>query len=182
MSDIVTISGSPSTESKSTIVLKYLKRQLEEEGLTVKEISVLDVEPNILLNGEYNHPSITSLVKNIQNAKGVIIASPVYKAAYSGALKALLDLFPQDAFQNKPVYPLMVGGSQAHLLAIDFSLKPLLAGLHAQTILKGVYLTEKQIDKTNDAEPIVDSELLKRVREQLHQFAEITKKLSSIPV
>jgi FMN reductase len=66
--------------------------------------------------------------QELKGASGVIIVSPVYKAAYSGALKTLLDLLPQDILKDKPVFPLMVGGSGAHLLAIDYSLKPLLAG------------------------------------------------------
>jgi FMN reductase len=182
MSEIVTISGSPSLDSRSSIVLTYLKNQLQKEGLTVSEVSVLDVHPTVLIYGQYNDSSFESLSKTIQQAKGVIIASPVYKAAYTGALKTLFDLFPQDILNNKPVYPLMIGGSQAHLLAMEFSLKPLLAALHAQTILKGVYLTEKQVDKANPSHPFIDPELQKRVNQQLQQFVEITKKLSSIPV
>ncbi|MBD1381065.1 NADPH-dependent FMN reductase [Metabacillus arenae] len=177
MSDIVTIAGSPSLESRSSILLSYLGKLVENEGLSVKNISVLDVDPAVLINAQVHHPSVVEITENIQKAKGVIISSPVYKAAYSGVLKALLDLLPQDIFKGKPVYPLMVGGSKSHLLAIDFSLKPLLATLHAQTILRGVYLTDAQIEKSNLLKPIIDSELEERVNQQLHQLVKISKKL-----
>lgn len=181
MSEIVTISGSPSIESRSTIVLNHLKHKLERDGHTVKEISVLDVDPKVLIYAEYSHPSLREITESIQKADGVIIASPVYKAAYSGVLKTLLDLLPQDVLKDKPVFPLMIGGSQAHLLAIDYSLKPLLAALHAQTILRGVYLTDSQIDKTNPLEPIIQEDLEERINNQLQQFVEIAKKLKSFP-
>lgn len=173
MSTIVTIAGSPSAESRSSILLNYLGKQLEEKGHTVKRISVLDAEPRVLIEGDYKAPIISEIAEAIETAGGIIIASPVYKAAYSGALKALLDLLPQDAFKGKPVLPIMTGGSHAHLLAIDYSLKPLLAALHAQTILKGIYYTDAQVDKSGAGQPILDEELLARTKEQLGQFAEI---------
>lgn len=180
MNHIVAISGSPSAESRSAIVLQHLKHVLEREGHKVTEVSVLDFDPKVLINAEYNHPSLREASEAIQQAQGVIIASPVYKAAYSGVLKCLLDLMPQDCLKDKAVLPLMIGGSQAHLLAIDYSLKPLLAALHAQTILRGVYLTDSQIDKTNVLDPILDEDLEERLKNQLQQFIAIANKISQI--
>ncbi|MFY4775349.1 NAD(P)H-dependent oxidoreductase [Metabacillus sp. RGM 3146] len=151
---------------------------MERDGHTVRGISVLDVDPKVLVQAEYDHPTVREIAESIQKADGVIIASPVYKAAYSGVLKTLLDLLPRDALKEKP---LMIGGSQAHLLAIDYSFKPLLAALHAQTILRGVYLTDPQIDKTSPLEPINEADLEERISNQLKQFIEIAKKLKSIP-
>lgn len=182
MSYIVAISGSPSSESRSSILVSYLKSEIEKEGIRVQEVSVLDFQPEVLIQGQYNHPSIAELSEEIKGASGIVIVSPVYKAAYSGALKTLLDILPQDAFKDKPVYPLMVGGSQAHLLAIDYSLKPLLTALSAQTILKGVYLIDKYVDKGNIEKPIQDEEVQSKVSVQLEQFLGITKKISRITV
>jgi FMN reductase len=49
----------------------------------------------------------------------------VYKAAYSGLLKTLLDLLPQCALAGKVVLPVVTCGSPAHVLAIDYALRPL---------------------------------------------------------
>ncbi len=57
----------------------------------------------------------------------MVIGTPVYKAAYSGLLKSLLDLLPQYALAGKTVLPLATGGSTAHVLAIDYALRPVLA-------------------------------------------------------
>ncbi|WP_042352406.1 NADPH-dependent FMN reductase [Bacillus massiliigorillae] len=178
MSDIVIISGTTSYESRTNAVLNYLGEQVKQEELSVSEISVLDINPTVLIQGKYDDPSIVKIIDTIQKAKGVIIASPVYKAAYTGALKTLLDLLPQDILKYKPIYPLMVGGSQAHLLAIDYSFKPLLAALQAQTILRGVYLTDDTIDKLNVIKPITDEKLEERVNEQLREFLVLTRSLT----
>lgn len=175
MSYFVAISGSPARESRSAILIQYLKSGVEKEGLKLKEVSVLDFQPELLIQGQFDHPSLTKFTEQLKGASGIIIVSPVYKAAYTGALKALLDILPQDIFKGKPVFPLMVGGSQAHLLAIEYSLKPLLAALSAQNILKGVYVIDKNIDRTNLRQPITDLEVQRKVDDQLVQFIGITQ-------
>jgi len=75
----------------------------------------------------------------------VIVATPIYKAAYSGLLKAFLDLLPADALRGKTVLPLATGGSAAHLLALEYALKPVLSALGARDILDPVYATDAQL-------------------------------------
>jgi len=75
-----------------------------------------------------------------------LVATPIYKAAYSGLLKSFLDLLPQDGLRGKTVLPLATGGSTAHLLALDYALKPVLGALGARHILDSVYATDAQFD------------------------------------
>ncbi|MCY8231668.1 NADPH-dependent FMN reductase [Priestia endophytica] len=173
MSDIVIISGSPSDTSKTKKVLDYLGTILEQEGLSIKHISVRDVSKDVLFEGKYDSPEIHDLATLIQDAKGVIIGSPVYKSAYSGVLKTLIDLLPQDVLKHKPVLPLMTGGSEAHLLALEYTLKPLLASLKAHN-LKGLYFVDAQIDKQGEI-PIIDEDTLKRTKKQLYYFIKLAK-------
>ena len=83
----------------------------------------------------------------------------MYKAAYTGILKAFLDLLPQKALVGKPILPIATGGTLAHLLAIDYALNPVLGVLGATHILQGVYLVDAQFQRLetggvefNDAE------------------------------
>lgn len=175
MSEIVILSGSPSDSSRSEAVLAYLENRLKEQGYSVKSISVRDVPKEDLFSAKFDSPAIQEIGEAIQKADGVIVGSPVYKAAYSGVLKALLDLMPQDVLQDTPVLPLMTGGSAAHLLALEYSLKPLLATLKGHN-LKGVYLVDSQIDKTNKERPILEEDLEQRLLKQLAYFIEIINK------
>lgn len=175
MSEIVILSGSPSEFSRTDIVLKYLGSLLKEKGFSVTHLSIRDVPMEDLFLGKFDSPVIGDISSLIQEAKGVIVGSPVYKAAYSGVLKALLDILPQDVLQDTPVLPLMTGGSSAHLLALEYTLKPLLATLKGQN-LKGVYLVDSQIDKKEPYQPIVEDEVLQRLQKQLHYFIEIVDK------
>lgn len=166
MSHFILISGSPSDHSRSDVVLRYLGQQLPGEAT---HVSVRDIPAADLCEARFDSLPIQRLQTLIKQADGVVIASPVYKAAYSGVLKALLDLLPPDAFQNKPVLPLMTGGSANHLLALEYSFKPLLSALKANT-LKGVYLVDHHIDKKNQDAPVTDPALLERLHQQTKQF------------
>ncbi|RST72810.1 FMN reductase (NADPH) [Siminovitchia acidinfaciens] len=168
MSDIIIISGSPAELSRSEKILKHLGNLLEQEGFSIRHISVRDVPPEDLIYAKFDSPIIENISADVQGAAGVIIGSPVYKAAYSGALKTLLDLLPQDALKDIPVLPLMTGGSPAHLLAIEFSLKPVISALKGKS-LQGIYYLDSQLDKHLE-NPIVDESILQRTNKQLLEF------------
>ncbi|WP_100013149.1 NADPH-dependent FMN reductase [Lentibacillus sediminis] len=172
MSEIVVLSGSPSESSRSESVLKFIGSLLIEEGFSVTHISIRDLSKDVLFNGEFNSPTVKDVTKLIQEAEGVIVGSPVYKSSYSGMLKTLLDILPQDVLEDTPVLPLMTGGSSSHLLALEYALKPLLASLKGLN-LKGVYLEDFQIDKTKINNPIIHTKALERLTKQVAYFTKI---------
>jgi FMN reductase len=101
----------------------------------------------------------------------VILATPVYKAAYSGLLKTFLDLLPQSGLRDKVVLPIATGGSLAHTLAIDYALRPVLTALAARSILPGIFAVDSQIVVADDG-VTVDPALQQRLDdgvERVHQ-------------
>lgn len=109
--NIVIVSGSPSSLSRSERILYYLGELAEQEGFSVKHISVKDVDAEDLLFANFNSTKIKEIANDLENADGVIVGSPVYKASYSGVLKALFDMLPQDILQDTHVLPVMTGGA-----------------------------------------------------------------------
>src|SRR5699024_11762086 len=116
--------------------------------------TVRDVPAEDLIGCNFNSPIIKEATEKVKGADGVIVGSPVYKSAYSGVLKTLIDLLPQDIFERKPVLPVMTGGTKAHLLALEYTLKPLISSLKGHT-LKGIYLVESEIDLNKDRKSVV---------------------------
>ncbi|MFP7494179.1 NADPH-dependent FMN reductase [Terribacillus saccharophilus] len=176
MADIIILSGSPSKRSRSQLTADYAGKLAAKQGFTVKEISVTDFAPEDLLYARFDSPEIAAAAQSINEAKGLIVASPVYKAAYTGVLKALLDLLPQHAFRNTPVLPIMTGGSPAHLLALDYALKPLIANLKGEP-LQGVYLCDHQINKGNTEQPFTDEDMVRRIHKQTNQLIESIRRI-----
>jgi FMN reductase len=145
---IVSLLGSPSPRSRSGALLAQLEARLVatlDDDTAVDRIALRDLPPAALLAGDAAEPSIARAVAAVREARLVLVATPIYKAAYSGLLKAFLDLLPQDALRGKTVVPLATGGSIAHLLALDYALKPVLGALGAHDIRAPVFATDAQL-------------------------------------
>ncbi|MGW1342118.1 NAD(P)H-dependent oxidoreductase [Kribbella sp. NPDC002412] len=124
MATIATISSSPSEISRTDAVLDYVTRRLLSHGHTVTPIVLRDLPAEPLLRGWAGDPAIAAAAGILAAADAVVVTTPVYKAAYSGLLKVFLDLLPQYALKGKTVLPLATGGTPAHVLAIDYALRP----------------------------------------------------------
>ena len=142
MIDVVTIAGSPAFPSRCATALESARTQLESRGLRTAAISLRDLPPAALLWAQPLDPEIRRAVALVAQAPAVIVATPVYKASYSGLLKSFLDLLPADALADKGVLPIATAGSLAHLLVLEYALKPVLAALGATTFLPGVCLID----------------------------------------
>lgn len=142
---ITGISGSPSQRSRSAWLLQLAQTRLEPAARRVETIAVRELPALALLAAQADAPAIADSVAAVKRADLVIVATPIYKAAYSGALKLFLDLLPTDALRGKIVLPLATGGTVAHLLALDYALKPVLGALGARDILDGVFATDAQL-------------------------------------
>ncbi|MEA2384027.1 MAG: reductase [Solirubrobacteraceae bacterium] len=79
------------------------------------------------------------LVDKIVRADGLIIGTPMYRGSYTGLLKNVLDVIPNDAIIGKPVGWIATGGTDHHFLAIEHELKPVLGGFRAYAIPGAVY-------------------------------------------
>ena len=75
----------------------------------------------------------------------------------------------QRALEHKVVLPLASGGSVAHMLAVDYALKPVLNALKAQEVLHGVFASDTQITHY-DRQPELDALLSERIDEALETF------------
>jgi FMN reductase len=82
----------------------------------------------------------------IARADTVLLATPVYRATYTGVLKNLLDLLPVEALQNKPVAIVAMGATDHHHLGADWQLRAVLAWFGALALPTSVYLTSKTHD------------------------------------
>lgn len=145
MALILTISASPSSRSKTALTRAYVDARLAELGHRVLSLDVRDLPPAALLAADTRDPAIAAAVDLVEQADAVVVATPVYKASFSGLLKALLDLLPQRALADKVVLPLAVGGSLAHVLMLDYSLRPVLIALGADDILRGLFVQDSQV-------------------------------------
>ncbi|ADP12154.1 NAD(P)H-dependent FMN reductase [Erwinia sp. Ejp617] len=171
---VMTLAGSPRFPSRSTALLTLCQQALEKRGVEVIPWNLHNFHPEDLLYARFDSPALQALTEDLQSADGLIIATPVYKASFAGALKTLLDLLPERALEHKVVLPLATGGTVAHMLAVDYALKPVLNALKAQEVLHGVFADDSQIahyDRHPELSPLLAERLSEAVDSLWHALA-----------
>jgi FMN reductase len=148
MTLVLLINGSPTPISRSAALLDHASEALQGAGLQVRRASILDFPAEDLVQARYGSVSFAGFIEDVAAANGIVVSTPIYKASFSGGLKALLDILPQDALLGKSVLPLASAGTLSHLLAIDYGLKPVLSVLGARAIEQGVFAIDSQFEKT----------------------------------
>ncbi|XAH21462.1 NADPH-dependent FMN reductase [Xylophilus sp. GW821-FHT01B05] len=160
---VLLIAGSPSAPSRSSALLDAVAHRLGQRGVGVQRLAVRDLDAQAVLQADFGNASIRRAADLVAQAQALVVATPVYKAAYSGVLKAFLDLLPQTALKGKTVLPLATGGSPHHMLALDYALRPVLQSLAARHILPGVYATDAQVALTPEGAYQVHPDLAPRL-------------------
>ena len=161
---LFSIQGSPSARSRSAWLQQLAQTRLEGRIGPATTLALRELPPAALLLGDARAEPVREALAALAQAQLVIVATPIYKAAYSGLLKTFLDLLPEGALRGKTVLPLATGGTLAHLLALDYALKPVLGALGARDILDGVFATDAQLPAHPDSGGYVPApELLQRL-------------------
>ncbi|TCW00118.1 NADPH-dependent FMN reductase [Biostraticola tofi] len=167
--NVITLAGSPRLPSRSSSLLTLSQRWLEQQGFTVTPWDLFNFKAEDLLYARFDSPALQAFNEQLAQADGVIISTPIYKASFSGALKTLLDLLPERAFEHKVILPMATGGSVGHMLALDYALKPVLNALKSQEILHGVFADDSQITQY-DRNPLLSPALETRLFDSLETF------------
>ena len=173
------IAGSPSERSRSAALLDAVSQRLHSRGALVDRIHIRDLSPQALLLADFGHPTVVAASDQVAKARVLVVATPVYKAAYSGVLKVFLDLLPQTALKGKTVLPLATGGSPHHMLALDYALRPVLQSLGAKHILPGIYATDSQVTLSPEGSYSVHSDVAVRLDDAVNLI--ITETLRPAP-
>ena len=170
--NILLLAGSPSSPSRSTRLLHYSGERLALLGYRTHELQVRDLPATALLQADFANAGLAAARALVADADALVIATPVYKAAYSGVLKTFLDLLPQDGLKGKPVLPLATGGSQSHMLALDYALRPVLSALGARHVLPSIYATDAQVLWTQAEGLALDDDIARRIGEGIDTLAD----------
>jgi FMN reductase len=168
---VLLLAGSPSSPSRSTALLDAVADRLTRRGVATDALAVRELPAAALLAADTSHHTVQLAVERIAKAQAIVVATPVYKAAYSGLLKVFLDLLPQTALRGKAVLPLATGGSPHHMLALDYALRPVLNALGARHILPGVYASDAQVTLTPEGAYQLQVDLFDRLAEAVDTLA-----------
>ncbi len=170
---VVGLSGSPGQVSRSRTLLELALSALEKQGVAPSRLIDLARLPADALLGRREATEVREAIQSVLDAGVLVVATPIYRATYSGLLKVFLDLLPQDALAGKVAIPIATGSGPAHLLAVDHGLRPLLASVGALVVANGVYGTDAQF-KNGAPEPALVERIERAALEAASLAAEVT--------
>jgi FMN reductase len=130
---LVAISAGESATSKT---LNLVAGEVRARGGRVIDLSQLD--GNGLL-GRTEDADVADAVAAAASASVLVVATPIYRATYTGALKAFFDRFQPGALAKTAVVLVATAGIPDHFLALDTGGRALVASLEGTTVAKDVY-------------------------------------------
>ena len=151
MSTVGVVVGNPKPSSRTLTVAEAVAGAAAgAAGLVDAErttIDLADLGPYLF---DWSSADVREAVDAIRSSSLAVVASPTYKASYTGLLKSFLDWFSTTDLDGVTVVPVMVGAGLQHALAVEVQLRPVLVELGATLPTRGLYVTEDQLDTLDD--------------------------------
>jgi FMN reductase len=134
----IAVVGNPKPRSRTRAAAELVVEQLT--GAPPDDvIDVIDLGPGLLGWGD---AGVEQAVATLRAAELAVVASPTFKATYTGLLKLFLDHVDTGDLAGVTAVPLMLGAGPTHALAPELLLKPVLVELGATAPTRGLYLLD----------------------------------------
>lgn len=170
---VAVVSASPAPASRTLALARHVGARIARDGADVRYVDIRDLPADDLLWARPSSAKAKSACALVAEATGIVLVTPVYNAAYSGVLKAFLDMLPQFGLRGKVALPLAVGGTVAHMLVIDYAIRPVLASMGIPYIVGGVFLLDKWIQGHDSGQLIIDQMVAERLQQSLYEFGRV---------
>jgi FMN reductase len=143
---VVSVVGNPRPESRTHAIARALINAISEELWTEPgpEIDLAALGARTL---DPVDPAAISAVEEVLEADVLVVASPTYKATYSGLLKSFLDRIGTGTLAGRSAVPVLLGGATNHQLAVDVHFTPLLLELGAAVPARGLFVVEAELER-----------------------------------
>jgi FMN reductase len=158
MADVGVVVGNPKPKSRTLSVARAVAEAaataVSLDGDDMVEVDLADLASGLF---DWSSAAVKEAVDRAAATKLLVVASPTYKATYTGLLKAFLDWYPTTGLSGVTVVPVMVGAGAGHALAVEVHLRPVLVEIGATVPTRGLYVTEDQLD---DLSGVIDAWLV----------------------
>ena len=166
---IVGVVGNPRPRSRTHQMVTTVAEAFAAAsgGRVETVIDLVDLRPWLF---DLGAPQVATALEQVFGADVLVVGSPVYKATYTGLLKAFCDHIAQGQLAGILALPTMMGGAPQHALAVELLLRPLLVELGATCATPGLFVLEAQLDELaavagRYVEQVATSILLQRAAE-----------------
>jgi FMN reductase len=140
--------GNPKVQSRTLALASEVAAAAADAaglaGAATLTIDLAELGPQLF---DWSSSGVREAVDGIRSCALVVVASPTYKASYTGLLKSFLDWFSTTDLQGIAVIPVMTGAGAHHALAVEVHLRPVLVELGATLPTRGLYVTEGELEE-----------------------------------
>lgn len=171
--DVVAVSGNPRPGSRTLLVARTLAGALADRlgSGEVTSLDLAEVAPQLFAE---EAPDADRFAAVLAGAAVAVVATPVYKASYTGLLKTFLDRYPTGGLRGVLAVPVVVSASPAHSFVAEHLLRPLLVELGASAPTRPFAVTEAKLGDldelatawADEAAPVVAALLAARPLEE----------------
>jgi FMN reductase len=155
MPAVTVVVGNPKPQSRTLRAASAVAAALSDTP--AHEIDLATFGPGLL---DPTNVDVAAEVRSVLDSDLLIVASPTYKATYTGLLKVFLDRIGGGALYGVTTIPVMLAAAPDHRLAVDVSLTPVLLELGASMPARGLFLLESDMDRLDE----IVAEYAERVR------------------
>ena len=149
MPTISVIVGNPKPASRTRRIAEELAARIA--GLTGAEIlPTVDLIDHADELFRWPSEPLDALGDRLAASSLAVIATPTYKASYTGLLKSFLDRYPAGGLSGLVAVPLFTTASDEHALAVEFTLRPLLVELGASVPTRGLAFATPRYDRRDE--------------------------------
>lgn len=149
----VLVSGSPSPTSRSRALLERAAAELSARGAHVTMVD-LSRFPAAALLGREHSTEVDAALHAAAGAVLVVVATPVYRATYTGLLKVFFDLMKPDTLRGVVALPIATGATPEHGLVISLGLAPLLSSVGALVAPGGIFAADNEFQDGHPGAPL----------------------------
>jgi FMN reductase len=154
MSQVAVLVGNPKPRSRTlTVAEAVATAAASAAGLDRDDRITVDLADFGSELFDWSSARVREAVDAVVRSALVVVASPTYKASYTGLLKSFLDWFSTTDLSGAAAVPVMVGAAPQHALAVEVHLRPVLVELGASLPTRGLYVLESQLE---DLEDVID--------------------------
>ena len=144
MTSVVAVVGNPRPGSRTHTLARLLSSALAVElDASGDEVDLATLGARVF---DPDDDAACEATAKVLAADVLVVASPTYKATYSGLLKVFLDRFAGGSLAGTTAVPILLGGAPNHTLAVDVHFTPLLVELGASVPVRGLFVLESAVE------------------------------------
>jgi FMN reductase len=140
--NVVVVVGNPKPMSRTRAAAELIAERLTGSAPSAV-VDVVDLGAGLLGWGDLK---VAEAKQTVLAADLLIVASPTFKATYTGLLKLFLDQFGHGELGQTTTFPVMLGAGPGHALAPELTLRPVLVEIGASCPAPALYLIDSEYE------------------------------------